>query len=88
MLNVSSDTALVSVEVFSPTRESQRIAFLDLAPGQRLASLFTELMPDLQIQTGGGFGWIRSNVPVLGFEIFGSHSLDFMSVVPQQVLVR
>ena len=52
-----------------------------------LASLFNELMPSLQIQTGG-FAWIRSNLPVLGFEIFGGHSLDFMSAVPQQVLVR
>lgn len=87
LLNASSDTALVSVEVFSPAGESQRIAFLELAPGQRLASLFNELMPGLQIQTGG-FAWIRSNLPVLGFEIFGGHSLDFMSAVPQQVLVR
>ena len=87
LLNASSDTALVSVEVFSPAGESQPIAFLELAPGQRLASLFNELMPGLQIQTGG-FAWIRSNLPVLGFEIFGGHSLDFMSAVPQQVLVR
>ncbi|MDA2929888.1 S8 family serine peptidase [Acidobacteria bacterium AH-259-O06] len=87
LLNASSDNALVSVEVFDSGGERTGISFLQLASGQKWARLFTELIPNLKTQTGG-LVRIRSNVPIFGFEIFGSYSLNFMSAVPPQALVR
>ena len=86
-LNPSTDVALLSVEVFDQGGKLNGISFLELAPRQKLARLLTELVLNLETQTGG-FVRVRSNVPLLGFELFGNDSLDFLSAVPQQAVVR
>ena len=87
LLNSSTQERLVSLEIFDSGARRTGIALLELAAGQKIARLLSELFPDLEDQTGG-FIRIRSNGPISGLEILGGRSLDYMGAVPAQVLVK
>ena len=63
------------------------LALLRLGPGEKVARLLSELVPQLGVRESG-FVRVRSNLPVLGFELFGNSSSSFLSAVPAQRLVR
>ena len=87
LLNPSSYQALVSIEVFESDGAPSGSSLLQLAPDQKLARLLPELIPDLGHQEGG-FVRVRSNVPILGSQVFGNYKLDFLSAVSQQITVE
>lgn len=87
LLNPSSYQALVSIEVFESDGAPSGSSLLQLAPDQKLARLLPELIPDLSHQEGG-FVRVRSNVPILGSQVFGNYKLDFLSAVSQQITVE
>jgi len=76
----------VSIAIFDGSAQRTGIALLELAAGQKIARLLSELFPDLEDQSGG-FIRIRSNGPISGVEIFGDRSLGSMAALPAQVLV-
>ena len=80
-------SAAVSVEIFGLGGRRVGLALLTLAPGEKQARLLSELAPQLG-QRDSGFVRVRSNRPVLGFELFGNNSSRFLSAVPAQWLVR
>ncbi|MFQ5738254.1 MAG: S8 family serine peptidase [Acidobacteriota bacterium] len=87
LLNACAEEALLTVEVFEPGGEETGLVFLQLRPWQKTARLLSELVENLKDQSGG-FIRVRSNQKILGFELFGSRSLEFLSAVPQQVVVE
>jgi hypothetical protein len=87
LLNSSTQERLVSVEIFDGSAQRTGIALLELAAGQKIARLLSELFPDLEEQTGG-FIRVRSNGPTSGLEIIGDRSLGYMGGVPAQILVQ
>ncbi len=87
LLNTSTQARMVSVEVFDGDAQRVGPAFLNLAAGQKISRLLSELVPDLEDQAGGVIR-IRSNGPLRGLVIFGDRSLNFMAAVPAQVLVE
>ncbi len=87
LMNPGREVALVSVEAFNRDGQSLGSASLELATGEKIALLIPELIPGLVSQEGG-FVWVRSNLPVVGFALFGNNSLDFLSAVPQQIVVE
>ncbi len=86
LLNTGSEPALVSVEIFTGDGARSGEAFFDLAAGQKLARLLTEILGD-DFRQAGGFVRVRANVPVIGFQLFGGYSLQYLSAVPSQVTV-
>lgn len=86
LLNATSQTALATLEVFRADGSRQGIAFLELGPGEKMAKLLPELIEGFSDQSGG-FVRVRSNQPLMGFELFGNLTLNFLSAVPQQSVV-
>ena len=87
LMNPGNEVALVSVEAFNREGQSLGAASLELAKAEKIALLIPELIPGVVSQEGG-FVRVRSNLPVVGFELFGNNSLDFLSAVPQQIVVE
>lgn len=86
VLNPGDEYALITLEVFSAGGEQTGMVFLELAPAAKTARLLKEWVPGL-VQNGG-FVRVRSNAKLLGFELFGNNSLDFLAAVPPQFVVR
>ena len=86
LLNPANKGTLVSLEVFNAEGQETGRSEMLLLAGHKQARLLHEWVPDLDDQTGG-FIRIRSTRGVLGFELFGSWGLDYVSAVPQQVTV-
>jgi hypothetical protein len=59
----------------------------DLAPGQRLVLLLSELIPETEGQLGG-YVKVAADHPVIGFEMFGSANGQVLSAVPPQPLPK
>jgi hypothetical protein len=85
-LNSSSEAALVSFEILNGAGEKVHSAHLRLAAHSKRAQLLNEWVPEFEEQSGG-YIRIRSNIGLLGFELFGSYDLDYMAAVPQQVII-
>lgn len=85
LLNPGSDPALVSIEVFDADGTLTGTAFAELDPGEKRARLLPEWIPSLSYQVEG-FVRVRTNRPVIGFELFGSAAN--LAAVPQQVVLR
>ena len=77
--------AKATVEVLTNDGTSQGIASLDLAPGQRSASLLSGLLPNTAGQIGGHVRVI-SDRPLIGFELFGAVNGQMLAAVPPQRL--
>jgi len=54
-----------------------------LAPGARISKLITELIPESQ-SMGGGFIWLRSDLPVYSTSLFGRLENGILSNIPPQ----
>ena len=81
LANVAAEAAQVEVAVFSAEGTLRGQAGLMLEPGESMARLLSELIPDLPAQFGGHVR-ISSNRPVVAVEIFGDYDLSFLSTVP------
>jgi hypothetical protein len=86
LLNTTPGTALVSFEVLDPAGKITGASYSQLAALSKRALLLNQWVSSVQEQSGG-FIRIRSSVPIIGFELFGSYDLDYMSAVPQQITV-
>lgn len=84
LLNASFEDALVSFEVLDRAGTVSGSTYLRLPAGRKRALLLDEWVSGFK-QQSGGFIRVRSSLGILGFELFGSHDLDYMSAVPQQV---
>jgi hypothetical protein len=87
LLNPAIEKTLVSFEVFDAEGQETGRSDLLLPAGCKKALLLNEWVPELDNQTGG-FIRVRSTRGLLGFELFGSYTLDYVSAVPQQVTVH
>jgi minor extracellular serine protease Vpr len=87
LLNPSKEPALISLQVFDSGGNEKGLRLFELPAGTKQARLLNELVPDLQEQMGG-FVRLRASSPVIGFEVFGKYNLEFMTAVPQQVIVE
>ena len=87
LLNPSSEAALVSLEILDEAGEVTHATHLQLAAQAKRAMLLNQWVPAFEEQSGG-FIRVRSNIGILGFELFGSYELDYMAAVPQQVIVQ
>ena len=72
-----------TVEVLASDGTSMGIARLDLAAGQRTASLLSGLLPNTAGQMGG-YVRVLSDRPLIGFELFGSVNGQMLAAVPPQ----
>ena len=86
LLNVSTGTALVSVEVFTAEGVHRGALFLELGPSQKVAFVLPEVFAGFGNQERG-FIRVRSSRGILGFELFGRQDLEFLSAVPQQTVI-
>ncbi len=84
LLNPGPQPALVSIEVFDAGGTLTGTAFAEVDPGEKRARLLPEWIPSLSYQVEG-FVRVRSNRPVIGFELFGS--TNNLAAVPQQVVL-
>jgi minor extracellular serine protease Vpr len=87
LLNAQKEPAMITLQVFDLNGNEKGLRLMELPAGTKQARLLHELVPGLQEQMGG-FVRVRSSTPVIGFEVFGKYDLDFMSAVPQQVIVE
>ncbi len=85
VLNPSLSPALVSIEVFDAAGELVATALKELGAMEKSARILPEWIPGLTYQVEG-FIRIRSNRPVVAFELFGS--TEYLAAVPQQTLIR
>ena len=87
LLNVSTGTALVSVEVFTAEGVQRGVLLLELGPNQKVAFVLPEVFAGFGNQERG-FIRVRSSREILGFELFGRQDLEFLSAVPQQTVIN
>jgi hypothetical protein len=82
---LASQGARTTVEVCDREGRTRGSVVLELAPGQRLVSLLSALLPET---AGQMYGYIRvtSDRPVMGFELFGTSDGRLLSAVPPQRL--
>lgn len=85
LLNPNAGEALVSIEAFDASGRLTGLELTELSGGQKRALLLPEWIPGLDHQIGG-YLRVRSNRPVVGFELFGSG--DYLAAVPAQVVVE
>jgi hypothetical protein len=52
-----------------------------LRAGERLSRTLLELVPESAGQVGG-YVLVQSSLPLIGQELFGNNSLDYLSAVP------
>jgi hypothetical protein len=71
------------VEVFREDGSPSGSRDLTLAPGARVVSLLLDLIPGTRDQVRG-YVKVTANKPVIGYEVFGATSGQFLSAVPQQ----
>jgi len=81
--NPGTDTASVTVEVFSPEGEMTGEANLNIPAAGRMSQLLSELVPTTQNQIGG-YVLITSTKPLIAQQLFGDGS--FLAAVPPSVL--
>ena len=87
LVNPSTHTATVTVDVFDRSGVRVGGSALSLAPGERRAKLLNEFVPELGERLGG---WIRvrASRPVFALQLFGSSAgLDFLASVASKGLV-
>ncbi len=87
LLNVSTGTALISVEVFTAEGVQRATLLLELGPDQKVAFVLPEVFPGFGNQERG-FIRVRSSRAIFGFELFGRQDLEFLSAVPQQTVIH
>ena len=88
LLNPQSTDATVEVFAITPAGTLiGRSVPIVIAPGDKIARLLNEWIPETQRRTSdGGFVFIRSNVPIYGIELFFRRDLRVLSNVPAFVL--
>jgi len=64
--------ATITIDVYSPGGDVRRSATVTLAVGQQIAKLISELVPSVTTQLGG-YIRVRSDQPILAWEIYGSN---------------
>ena len=79
--------ANVKVEAFDRAGHSRGSASFPLSPGQRYVSLLSGLIPDTDGQLGG-YVKVTSDLPVFGFELFGTADGQSLSAVAPQRLLK
>ena len=87
LLNVSTGTALVSVEVFTAAGVQRGALLLELGSNQKVAFVLPEVFAGFGNQERG-FIRVRSSRGIFGFELFGRQDLEFLSAVPQQTVIN
>jgi hypothetical protein len=87
LLNAAKEPAVISLQVFDHSGNEKGVRLFELAAGTKQARLLHELIPGFQKQVGG-YVRVRSSTPVIGFEVFGKYDQDFMTAVPQQVILE
>ena len=87
LLNASTGTALVSVEVFTAEGVQRGALFLELGSNQKVAFVLPEVFAGFGNQERG-FIRVRSSRGIFGFELFGRQDLEFLSAVPQQTVIN
>ncbi len=83
LLNPGSVVANVRVMAFTPGGKALGIFDTVVAPGHRISKLINELIPKAAGQ-GGGFIWVKSDVPVFATSLFGSGKI-LANIPPQAV---
>jgi len=83
VLNAGSVVANVRVMAFTPDGKSLGSYDTVVAPGHRISKLINELIPKAAGQ-GGGFIWVKSDVPVFATSLFGSGKI--LANIPPQVV--
>jgi hypothetical protein len=63
--------ATITIDVYTPAGDVRKSGILTLAANQQLARLVSELIPSVTTQLGG-YIRIRSDQPILSWEIYGS----------------
>ena len=87
LLNASTGTALVSVEVFTAEGVQRNALLLELGSNQKVAFVLPEVFAGFGNQERG-FIRVRSSRGIFGFELFGRQDLEFLSAVPQQTVIN
>ena len=85
ILNASTETAQVTLEVYLPNGQLAGSTAFSLGPGRRVARLLHEFIPAAITQRGGYFR-IKSDKPVISFALFGSTDGRFLSAIGPQKL--
>ena len=79
--------AEVTVEAMDSDGVAKGSASFELMPGQRLATMLDELIPETKGQVGG-YVKVTSDQPLFAFEMFGSQDGQLLSAVPPQPLAK
>ncbi len=83
--NVGSQSAEVTVEVFTADGVRAGVTTLSLEPGRRIARTLAELVPESVGQVRG-YVIVRSTQPLIAQELFGNFSQTLLSAVPPTVI--
>jgi hypothetical protein len=85
---LAPDGARITVEAFDRDGAARGpSATLDLAAGQRVVSLLSQLIPETDGQVGG-YVKVTADRAIMGFELFGSTNGQVLSAVPPQRLLN
>jgi hypothetical protein len=85
VLNPGTQTASITLDVYTSSGTKTGTAALTLGPGQRFSRLLTDLLPASAGQVGGYIS-LTSNVPIIAQELFGDGGLNFLSAVPPTIV--
>ena len=81
LFNPNLVDALVEVVVIGADGLPRGQMELVLKAGERLSRVLPELVPERAGQVGG-YVLVQSNLPLIGQELFGNNTLDYLSAVP------
>jgi len=85
---LAPDGARITVEAFDRDGAARGCAAtLDLAAGQRMVSLLSQLIPETDGLVGG-YVKVTADRAIMGFELFGSTNGQVLSAVPPQRLLN
>jgi hypothetical protein len=85
VLNPGTQTASITLDVYTSSGTKTGSAILTLGPGQRFSRLLTDLLPAAAGQMGGYIS-LTSKVPIIAQELFGDIRLNFLSAVPPTIV--
>jgi hypothetical protein len=87
LYNPNATDVSVRVEVYSESGQRTGSATIPLGGGNRISKTLPELVPAIAEQIRGYIRITAAGGPVVGYELFGTQSLDFLAAVTPQPII-
>jgi hypothetical protein len=85
LYNPNPESVTITVEIYDTEGRLTGTGSFTLASENRTAKLLNELIPSTDGQVGG-YAIVRSTLPIIGQQLFGSSNLSLLSAVPPKII--